>query len=99
MSPHRLGTSLSDEEIDNLAYWTKYLVKLAYIDNHVGYMVNLEGEANKIPRKNYHPDIKLKKKQFQFVVYRKKTDPDGNKVKADNIIPGRTTYWVPAVQK
>ena len=100
ISPHRLGSSLSDEDIDNIEYSTKYLVKLAYVDNHVGYMVNLESEANKIPRKNYHPDIKLKKKQFKFLVYRKKTDPDGNKVKADNtIIRGRTTYWVPAVQK
>ena len=99
ISPHRLGDTLSDEEIENLEYWIKYTTKLSYINNHIGYMVNLEDEANKIKRKNYHPDIKLEKKEFEFLVYRKKTDPDGNKVKADNIIKGRTTYWVPAVQK
>ena len=101
ISPHRLGSSLSDDEIENLAYWIKYVIKLAYIDNHIGYMVNLESEANKIPRKNYHPDIKLKKKEFQFLVYRKKTDPKGNKVVAEKILKTskQYTYWVPDVQK
>lgn len=103
ISPHRLGSHLSDDDIENLKYWIKYMVKLSYIDNHIGYMANLEEEANKIKRKNYHPDIKLKDKTFKFLVYRKKTDPYGNKVKAEKIVGSggnkRTTYWVPAVQK
>jgi len=102
LSPHRLGSSLSDDDIENLTYWIKYVVKLSYIDNHIGYMVNLEDEANKITKKNYHPDIILKDKTFDFLVYRKKTDPHGNKVKAEKIVGTgdnkRTTYWVPAVQ-
>jgi len=103
ISPHRLGSQLSDEDIDNLTYWIKYVVKLSYIDNHTGYMLNLENEANKIPRINYHQDIKLKEKTFKFLVYRQKFDPKGNLVKADKIIgpenKKRTTYWVPDVQK
>ncbi|XWV26090.1 putative formamidopyrimidine-DNA glycosylase [Tupanvirus soda lake] len=103
ISPHRLGSQLSDDDIDNLTYWIKYVVKLSYIDNHIGYMVNLEEEANKITRKKYHPDIKLKDKTFKFMVYRQKTDPLGNKVKIDKIVGTgdnkRSTYWVPAVQK
>lgn len=103
LSPHRLGSSLTNKEIKNLSHWIKYTVKLAYTCNHIGYMVNLDEEANKIKKKNYHPDIKLVDSEFQFLVYRKKKDPLGNPVKTDKIIGSennkRTTYWVPAVQK
>lgn len=99
ISPHRNGKEINDDELENLEYWIKYMVKLAYTDNHIGYMVNLENESEFIKRKNYHDDIILKKKEFEFQVYRKKFDPKGNPVKADNIIKGRTTYWVPDVQK
>ena len=99
ISPWRLGSKISNQELIKLKYWIKYVVKLAYVDNHTGYMTNLESEANKIKRKKYHPGIKLKEKTFQFMVYRCKTDPYGNKVKADEIIKGRTTYWVPKIQK
>lgn len=99
LSPHRLGSSLTEEELAKLKYSIKYTIKLAYTDNHIGYMVNLESEADDIERTNYHPDINLKSKDFEFKVYGQKTDPKGNKVKADKIIDGRTTYWVPALQK
>ena len=98
ISPHRLGSQLTQSDIENLTYWIKYVVKLSYVDNHIGYMINLESESNKIKKKNYHPDIKLPKKEFDFMVYRKKTDPEGNKVKAEKIDGTRTTYWVPAIQ-
>jgi formamidopyrimidine-DNA glycosylase len=99
ISPHRLGNTLTTKELASLKHWIKYMVKLAYVDNHIGYMVNLEKEASKIPRTNYHPDIKLKEKNFKFMVYRRKTDPKGNPVKVAKIIGTRSTYWVPAVQK
>lgn len=103
ISPHRLGSKITDKELANLKYWIKYVVKLSYMDNHIGYMVNLEEEANKLPKKNYHPEIELKDGTFEFNVYRRKTDLKGNEVKAEVIIKsgkeGRTTYWVPAVQK
>jgi formamidopyrimidine-DNA glycosylase len=98
ISPHRLGSSLTEDELDSLKYWIKYMVKLCYIDNHIGYMVNLEKETNQMKRKDYHADIRLGDKEFDFQVYRKKIDPFGNKVKAEEIIKGRTTYWVPSVQ-
>ncbi len=102
ISPHRLGSELSNDDIENLDYWIKYVIKLSYIDNHIGYMTNLDSEANKISRKNYHSDIKLKEKTFKFLVYGKKTDPHGNKVIVDKIVGNgankRSTYWVPAVQ-
>ena len=103
ISPHRLGSKLSLADIKNLTYWIKYIVKLSYVDNHIGYMVNLDEEANRIKRKDYHPDIKLKERTFKFMVYRKKLDPYGNKVRVDKIVGAggrmRGTYWVPAIQK
>lgn len=72
ISPYRTGNSLTDEEIETLEYWIKYVIKLSYVDNRIGYMVNLENESQKIKRKNYHPDIKLKEKTFKFLVYQKK---------------------------
>lgn len=98
LSPHRLGSSLTESELAKLKYAIKYTIKLAYVDNHIGYMINLEDEANNMKRKNYHSDIKLKSKDFEFKVYGQKTDPKGNPVKTDKIVDGRTTYWVPAVQ-
>lgn len=99
ISPHRLGNQMTDDDINRLTYWIKYLVKLSYVDNHTEYMQNLEEEAKNIIKKKYHPSIKLKEKTFNFMVYRKKEDPYHNKVKAEKIIKGRTTYWVPAIQK
>lgn len=103
ISPHRKGNTLTDEEIETLEYWIKYVIKLSYVDNRIGYMVNLEDESQKIKRKKYHPDIKLKEKTFKFLVYQKKEDPYGHKVKRDKIVGTgknmRTTFWVPVVQK
>ena len=98
LSPHRLGSSLTKAELEKLKYSIKYTIKLAYTKNHIGYMINLEEESDNIERKNYHPDIKLKPKDFQFKVYGQKVDKKGNPVKPDKIIDGRTTYWVPDVQ-
>lgn len=103
ISPYRLGTEFTKNDIKKLTRWIKYVVKLSYMDNHIGYMLNLEDEANKIKKINYHPDIKLKEKTFTFQIYRQKFDPYGNKVVAAKIVgpenKKRTTYWVPAVQK
>lgn len=103
ISPYRLGSSLSNADIKRLTYWIKYVVKLSYYDNHIGYMADLEDEASKIKRINYHPEIKLKNKHFKFDVYKQKTDPKGNPVEIAKIVGSgdkkRSTYWVPAVQK
>lgn len=103
ISPHRNGNTLTNIEIKKLEYWIKYIIKLSYIDNHIGYMTNLKEQSKKIKKKDYHPNIVLKEKSFSFLVYQKKEDPYGNKVKRDKIVGSgnkmRTTYWVPDVQK
>lgn len=98
LSPHRLGVNLTNQDIENLTYWIKYVVKLSYMDNNIGYMTNLKDEARKLKKRNYHPDIELRDDTFGFLVYRQKEDPYGNPVKGEKINSGRTTYWVPAVQ-
>lgn len=98
ISPHRLGTDMSKKDLKKLKYWIKYVVKLAYMDNHIGYMKNLEDETKKLKKHNYHPDIVLDGNTFKFLIYRQKKDPKGNKVKTDKINGERNTYWVPAVQ-
>lgn len=99
ISPHRIGNSLSDEDLERLKYYIKYVIKLCYLDNHTGYMVNLKDHLNNVERLDYHSDIILKESTFKFRVYGKKLDPKGNEVIADKIIANRSTYWVPAVQK
>ncbi len=37
--------------------------------------------------------------EFNKVVYKKALDPDGNRIKAEQTKDGRTTYWVPNIQK
>jgi formamidopyrimidine-DNA glycosylase len=99
ISPHRKGSSLKPKEIRDLTYWIKYITKLSYAQNDIGYMVNLAGDVKKLKKKNYHPDIVLDGNDFEFQIYKQKNDPLGNPVKADSIIKGRNTYWVPAIQR
>jgi len=101
ISPYRKCNTLTPEEIEKLTYNIKYMVKLCYLSGGSGYMDILEKEAKKFPRIDYHPGIKIKKKDVKFVfnVYRQKEDPFGNPVKADRIVKDRTTYWVPEIQK
>ena len=96
ISPHRPANSLTVTEIKTLKYCIKYVTKLAYVNNDIGYMVNLK---YKIKKKNYHPDIDVGNAKFEFNVYGRNTDLLGNKITAEKIIPGRTTYWVKGIQK
>nr|QBK88454.1 MAG: formamidopyrimidine-DNA glycosylase [Mimivirus LCMiAC01] len=95
-----------------LAKSIKYIIKLAYITADIGYMAHLDNtmaewvkklrkkiRQNKNHKYNYHPGVKLGNNIFKFRVYRQKFDPHGNKVTPGKIIPGRTTYYSPAVQK
>lgn len=95
-----------------LAESIKYVVKLSFVDANIGYLEHLDESMasfikqiradikdNKNSEFNYHQDVVFNETdKFSFKVYRKKTDPNGNPVQGDKIIPGRTTYWVPAVQ-
>ncbi len=107
ISPHRILGDFSDNDILLLAKTIKKTVKLCYVSNIIGYMIRLEKfmpkhkeliKKGKLP--NYHPDIKIDdKEEFEFLVYMQKKDKLGNDVKRDEIIKGRSTYWVPKVQK
>jgi len=108
LSPFRKMGSLTDVEIDRLGISIKRIIKLSYYNNTTGYMSNFESFAEthklgiisgKYP--DYHKDIKFKPTDvFEFKVYRQKKDKLGNKVEQDKTInEGRTTYWVPSVQK
>ncbi|ARF09669.1 formamidopyrimidine-DNA glycosylase [Indivirus ILV1] len=98
---------------NNLADSIRYVVKFAYLTANIGYLEHLDQgmvsflnklrkdiSKNKNHPYNFQPTIKIKSgEEFKFEVYGQSEDPYGNPVKADKIIPGRTTYWAPAVQK
>ena len=108
LSPCRTLKSLSKQDIFTLSYSIKYIMKLSYFNNKIGYMTNFgdfidvhrEGIINgKFP--NYHDDIKLDNSDiFEYKVYQKKKDPYGNDVINDrNINKNRSTWWVKEIQK
>lgn len=108
ISPFRTVGSLTDADMRVLAHSMKYIVKMTYYWGTTGYMSKFDDfleahrkgiDEGKYP--NFHPEIRLdENKKFEFRVYGKKFDPDGNVVDPDKTIdPKRTTYWVPAVQK
>ena len=99
--------------ITKLANSIRYIVKLTYLTATIGYfeyldegmssfLIKLRKDISKNIKHpfNFHPNVKIKAgDQFKFDVYMQKEDPYGNPVMKSKIIPGRTTYWVPAVQK
>lgn len=113
ISPHtKIGTIAQNKKIcETLAKSIKYIIKLSFMTANVGYLSgnsdNFEKFIKKIRKQannknskyNYHKDTKLGNKIFKFIVYRQKQDLKGNPVKGDKIIIGRTTYWVPKIQK
>lgn len=104
LSPHRYISSLSDTEINELALQIKYVIKQCYMSNKTEYMANIinfiDQHNEKIKKgiyPDYHSDIQ-DQVDFEFMVYRKKFDKFKNPVISDEIIKGRTTYWVPNIQ-
>jgi len=109
ISPHRDITSLTDNEIKNLAKSIREILKRAYVNNQTPYLAHLatfikshHSNIKKEKYKDYFPDIKLNKKNglnFNFKVYNQKVDPFGNKVTKSNIYNDRITWYVPKIQK
>ncbi len=107
LSPYRTLNSLTKKDIERLNESIKKIIKISYISNKIGYMERFQDyidihkeqiKKGKFP--DYFPEIKIKNNdEFIFKVYQQKTDKYGNDVKADKIITGRTTYWVPQIQK
>jgi formamidopyrimidine-DNA glycosylase len=95
-----------------LAEAIKYIIKISFMTADIGYFEHLDKKILKYINKirqdiktdpnhdmNFHKDIDLGDDKFEFKVYRQKCDPKGYKVRGDKIIKGRTTYWVPDIQK
>ena len=107
LSPYRTLGSLTKKELEKLNESIKKIIKISYYYNKTGYMERLEEYIDKHKEQikkgkfpDYFSDIKIKEnEEFEFKVYQQKTDNLGNKVTADKIIPGRTTYWIPNIQK
>ncbi len=113
ISPHTKMLSLYNNRSlsDKLSKSIKYIIKLVYLTAEVGYLEHLDPNIEKFVKKlrakikdkpdhkyNFHKNTDIPKdSKFKFLVYRKKTYKD-HPVKADIIIPKRTTYWVPALQ-
>lgn len=106
LSPHRLISSLSANDIKNLYNSVRYMLRLCYMYNDTKYIEHLSEflseHTNNIKNKifpNYLNDVKISRKTLQFNVYRKKQDLLGNEIIGEEIIKNRTTYWCPSVQK
>ena len=109
ISPHTPIGKIYDNNdlLKRLTDNIKYVIKLCYMTNKTGYMKHikdyLETHAKNVKNKkspDYHKTVKLKKnEEFNYLVYRLKRDRFYYRVKAENIIGKRTTYWVPMVQK
>lgn len=106
ISPYRTIASLSPLEIKKLYNSLKYILKLSYVNNNIGYMGSFKKFMSTHKKKisdgvypDYIPSVDVDDEKFEFKVYMKKNDPSGNTVKKDNIIGERSTYWVPDVQK
>lgn len=108
ISPHRTLESLNKKDIIKLCEKMKYILKLCYINNpseyYLSYISGFIDEHKSLIEKNefenFIPEIVIDDNdKFEFIVYRQKEDKKGNKIMADKIINGRTTYWNPTIQK
>ncbi|MCJ7637816.1 MAG: hypothetical protein MUO21_10035 [Nitrososphaeraceae archaeon] len=115
MSPYtQIGKIYQSQDLAiKLANAIRYIVKLSYLTANIGYLEHLDKGMSSFLNKlrkdisnnpkhiyNFHPKVNIKSgDEFKFEVYGQTEDTYGNPVVADKIIPGRTTYWAPAVQK
>lgn len=84
LSPHRIGSSLSEDDVRRLHGAVKEVLHGSYKSNGVtlANYRNLDGEEG----------------EFVRVIYGHDVDPDGHQVIREETKDGRTTHWVPAVQ-
>jgi len=87
ISPHRLVGSLSSEDMSDLNDAVQYVLKTSYTFKGATLRDyrSITGEAGQASRR--------------FLVYGHKEDPAGNAVVKEKTTDGRTTHWVPDVQK
>ena len=115
ISPHTTMLTLFNNKTicNNLANSIQFITKLAYLTSNIGYINKMDPQMkiwidntrknifqNKNHPFNFHPHVIIDpQNKFKFNVYRKKINHQNNKIIADKIIPGRTTYWDPNIQK
>lgn len=87
ISPHRIVGSLSTDEIKALNICCQIVLRQAYNGRGASIRTYRDADGNE-------GDATL-----QFMVYGKKQDPHGNEVIREKTDDGRTTHWVPSVQK
>ena len=88
LSPHREIHTLTDKELARLYKSARYCINESY--KHGGTSLQ------------HYSDINSKEGTYglELKVYRKKIDPQGNRIKPEKIgKDSQTTYWVPSVQK
>jgi formamidopyrimidine-DNA glycosylase len=87
ISPHRLVGSLSTEELKALNVCCQIVLRQAYNGRGASIRTYRDSDGN------------VGEATLQFMVYGKSHDPKGNEVVREKTDDGRTTHWVPAVQK
>ena len=87
LSPHRIVGSLSTNELQALNLSIKTVLRQAYDGKGATLQnyQNFDGEAGSA--------------SLQFLVYRRKRDSYNNEVVKEETADGRTTHWVPKIQK
>lgn len=87
ISPHRIVNSLSDKDLSELNSAIKKILRESF----------RSGGATIRTYENFNGT--LGQYAQRFLVYNQKNDPEGNQVVKEKTPDGRTTHWVPAIQK
>lgn len=87
LSPHRMTHELTKEETDNLNHIIKTVIRSSYKTGGATIYTfsGFEGQRGDYSRR--------------FAIYNHTTDPEGREVKRETTRDGRTTFWIPEVQK
>lgn len=87
LSPHRLCSSLSDSESSTLLDSIRNIITTSYKSggSTIQAYADFHGQSGTY--------------SSRFAVYQRKVDPIGNEINRITTADGRTTHWVPAVQK
>jgi formamidopyrimidine-DNA glycosylase len=87
LDPNALIKDVSDEDLDGLRGHIIHTMRTSYENNGATFSTyqNPDGSSGEAPRR--------------FACYGQKADPDGHPVEKIKTNDGRTTHWVPAVQR
>ena len=87
LSPHRMTTSLNDSELKTLNSVIKNVIRKSYETGGATIYTfsGFDGQKGDYSRR--------------FAVYNQTKDPEGKDVKRETTKDGRTTFWIPDIQK